>query len=61
MIDGVKKLFHAVINAKIPCVAIAGVMIGREMVKNVLNSLQPSIRAASTSETDNAPFMYWHI
>ena len=50
IIEGVYKLFHDVMKAKIACVAIAGFIKGNAILLNVENSPEPSILAASISE-----------
>lgn len=51
--DGRKKLFHAPTTDSSSTVVIAGVMIGSETVRNVLNSPAPSTRAASIISSGN--------
>ena len=41
-------MFQDVVNVKIACTAIAGFKIGKTIKLYVLNSFDPSIRAAST-------------
>ena len=54
-----KRLFQLDTNVNMPCTANAGLSIGVTMVLNVLNSPQPSIRAASTISSGSDEAMYW--
>ena len=45
--DGIYRLFHEATNEKMNCTAKAGFIIGKTILLNVPNSLEPSILDAS--------------
>ncbi|MNC52802.1 hypothetical protein D3C75_1021710 [compost metagenome] len=60
-ISGMNKLFQLATKAKMACVATAGIISGRMIRLKVLNSPEPSTRAASTISIDSVASRYWRM